>query len=91
MSVNRTFVAHALLGLVLCAKFIMTNQVQLAEALVYVCLGLTIASYWSFSAWLRLQEKSKPAANEEFDSLRKEVADLKTKTNAVLLKNGFGV
>ncbi len=63
------------------------RSLNIAEAIVYVALAIVIASYWGFSAWLRVQEKMRPEPAD--DGVRKDVTEMKARLNALLIKAGF--
>lgn len=67
--------------------------IGMAEALVYVMLGLIIVAYWALEVYsARLDKANEPSeAEKKIDKTVKDMDELKTKMNQVMLKMGFTI
>lgn len=78
----------------LVVKFVQPHEMGMPEALVYIMLSVAIVGYWAFSAWLRIYQTRTAITREDQESLRelkKDVAELKTKLNALVMRSGLGI
>lgn len=82
----------ALLG-----KFIITYDLSMPEAFVYTAIGTIIVGYWIFAAWLKAKTQNEVLSKatmedmqREIESLSKNLSEIETKTNAIVLRLGIG-
>lgn len=63
---------------------------DMPEAIVYAAIVFVLGLYFSLQAWQEKDEASHPKLDEE-EELKKDVEELKSKVNSIMLRDGFKI